>query len=280
MENKSDKTATERKVSDKKKEKINRGVGQAYCLYETHSRVNNVWQKRSDSLVMCINSKCPYKHKLTNRPTEICKKNTLCPLAGLSCFLLHDTAGLKALCMRGVKCRDSECDRRHPIERTTNVCHKGIECDGALFGCDNLHPLTKMTKPCKFKDKCNSVECKLRHPPTRNLCKYGYDCWEYITKKGEGCDAIHPPLSRKPCAFSLKGEECKTWGCPYAHPPDAKGDCQNEDCPSLKEDSTEVCNLKHKARKEIADIVILDSDNQPLTSLSGDDLTPPSSPRS
>lgn len=222
-----------------------------WCLYEDHfwNGKTKTWEKVSDTngLKMCRHSKCTRRHKLPNRPTEICKNEETCQEAELSCILLHDFTKIKPVCYYAGKCCDLECVKyRHPKERTTDVCDRVDDCPDALISCFKLHNLSKIPRVCKFnkpENLCVNFICQKRHRKERKpCCDNGSMCYEYITKQEQGCDKLHPKILQKICRYDNTERGCLTYGCPYAHNPLSKVDCDVGMQCQLRESS---CNKKH-----------------------------------
>jgi len=222
------------------------------CLFEDHffNTKTKAWEPidASKGLRRCLHSKCTRKHKLANRPVQVCKRENDCPDAGVTCFLLHDNTKLEPLCRWGINCVDKECTGyRHPRGRSTEVCVDDENCKEALINCFKLHTMSKMIPLCHYKADCINYICQKRHPPGRKeVCEDGSMCWLFITGGQEACDKLHPKILQKACRWSSWGGECRSYGCPFVHKPGEPVDCPvGMQCSKRLLEGPDRCSMKH-----------------------------------
>ncbi len=202
-----------------------------WCLFEDHifNTQTKSWEliDSTRKLRRCLHSKCARKHKLPNRPIQVCKRETDCPDAGLSCFLLHNNTKLEPICRWGKACIDLECSSyRHPKSRNNEICPLDEKCPDALITCFKLHTMSKLIPLCHYKNECVNYICQKRHPPERTqVCEEGSMCWGFITQRELGCNKLHPKILQRACKWSMDGGECYSYGCPFVHPLGASDDC-------------------------------------------------------
>jgi hypothetical protein len=232
--------------------KKKRFLNPSYCLFEDH--VFDTKAKKwvpidtTQGLRPCRHSKCTRKHKLTNRPVEVCKNETDCPNVGITCFLLHDNTKIKPLCYYGKLCADLDCiDFRHPSGRATEVCELGEKCDEALLSCHKLHPLSKMIPLCNYRESCKNFICAKRHGKNRlDPCPEGSVCYAFISEGSKGCGLLHPKILQKICRWDDSEYGCRSYGCPYVHSPDSIIDCPDGlQCQKRLINGDEKCINKH-----------------------------------
>ena len=195
----------------------------SFCLFEDHIFITNKgWVKfTNNKLRRCLHSKCQRKHRIPNRPNKICDRETDCPDAGISCFLLHDNTKIIPSCYYSTNCNEVDCKLRHPSNRETKICELGSECQNALISCFLLHPLKLMIPVCPYFDDCKNYTCNFRHSDKRKqLCEKGSMCWDHI--KNKSCNCIHPKISQKLCKWDEDNgpNSCKSLSCPFVHHPE------------------------------------------------------------
>ena len=223
-----------------------------WCLFESHffNSKTKVWEPADPSkgLRRCLHSKCTRKHKIPNRPVQICSQEADCPGAGIGCFLLHDNTKLEPLCYYGKSCVDLEClGYRHPIGRVTEICPLDANCPDALITCFKLHSMSKLIPLCHYREMCMNYVCSKRHPPGRkDICDLGSMCWEYVVNKEAGCPKLHPKIFQKVCRWDTPESTCKSYGCSFLHHPGAPTDCEvGMQCQTRIDDGDARCPYKH-----------------------------------
>lgn len=222
------------------------------CLFEDHffnSKTGNWELIDGGALRRCLHSKCTRKHKLANRPTQICPREDDCPDAGVTCFLLHNNDKIQSLCRWGKECIDIDCVAyRHPSGRSREVCTLRDSCPDAMIACFKLHDMIKLVPLCHYRQDCVNFMCTKRHPPgRREICDYGAMCWRFITGGETECLKLHPKILQKACRWdSPSGGQCKLFGCPFVHAPESPIDCPyGNKCPNVLSDGPTRCLNKH-----------------------------------
>lgn len=221
-----------------------------WCRFESNYYDNriNQWVPKNDGLRRCLHSKCDRKHRLKNRPTKVCKRETDCPDVGVTCFLLHNISEIKPMCYFDKNCCDLNCTSiRHSSNRTTEVCEFGEKCKNALITCFKLHPLDKMVPLCKYRSECKNFICEKRHPNDRKkLCEDGSMCYNFIVNGINGCDFLHPKILQKLCHWDSTEQKCRSYGCPYVHNDNSPKDCENGmNCQFRLSEDDNKCEKKH-----------------------------------